>query len=194
MHSYSHLPITLEHPGVTVTADNWKKYAIGETGDEVIRDGGSVRVPMMLRDAAAIQLVKDGKRELSVGYGCDLVWGDGFTPDGEPYDAVQHNIRGNHLAIVTRARGGSTLAIGDTTMTKSVMIDGLPCEMTDNSALIVQRAITQLQDQVENFKKKFAKKGEEEEEKEKEDAKRSRGHQDQGCADPHFAAAAQGRS
>ena len=37
--SYTHLPVTLEHPGVPVTADNWKKYAVGETGDEVLRDG-----------------------------------------------------------------------------------------------------------------------------------------------------------
>jgi hypothetical protein len=165
-HSYTHLPITIEHPGGTVDSTNWRKHAVGETGDEVLRDGHTVRVPLMLRDAEAIQLVREGKRELSVGYGCDLAWGEGITPDGEVYDAVQHNIRGNHLAIVSHARGGSTLRIGDTKMSdqKTVLIDGLPCQMSDKDAAIVQRTIAQLQDQVENFKKKFAKKEEEEEE------------------------------
>ena len=173
-HSYTHLPITIEHPGVTVDASNWKKHAVGETGDEVLRDGGTVRVPMMLRDSKAIELVKDGKRQLSVGYGCELSWGDGVSPEGERYDAVQSNIRANHLAIVAQARGGPSLAIGDTTMTelRNVLIDGLPVQMSDKDALIVQRLITKLQDENEFFKKKFAKKGEEEEEKEKEDAKR----------------------
>ena len=141
MHSYSHLPITIDHPRAMVNADNWKKHAVGETGDEVVRDGGSVRVPMMLRDAKAIELVKSGKRELSVGYGCDLDWTAGITADGEPYDAVQRNIRGNHLAIVTHARGGATLRIGDNAMTelRTVLIDGLPCQMSDKDAAIVQR-------------------------------------------------------
>jgi small-conductance mechanosensitive channel len=57
-------------------------------------------------------------------------------------------------------------------LTKTVLIDGLPVQMSDKDALIVQRAITQLQDQIENFKKKFAKKAEEEEEEEADDAKR----------------------
>jgi hypothetical protein len=69
MHSYTHLPTTLEHPAAPITTDNWKEHATGNTGDEVLRDGGTVRVPMMLRDAKAIEAWKDGsKRQLSVGY------------------------------------------------------------------------------------------------------------------------------
>ena len=111
--SYTHLPVTLDHPGVPVDASNWKKFAVGETGDEVLRDGGTVRVPMMLRDAAAIAAVRDGKKQISVGYSCDVEWCDGITHDGQKYDAVQRNIRGNHVAIVTTARGGPELTFGD---------------------------------------------------------------------------------
>lgn len=174
-HSYTHLPVTIEHPGVMVDAGNWKKHAVGETGDEVLRDGGTVRVPMMLRDSKAIALVKDGKKQLSVGYGCDLSWGDGVSPEGEQYDAVQSNIKANHLAIVSQARGGPTLSIGDTTvteLTKTVLIDGLPIQVSDKDALIVQRTITQLQDQNENFKKMLAAKKKEEDDDDTEDAKR----------------------
>jgi uncharacterized protein len=124
---------------------------------------------MMLRDSKAIQLVKDGKRQLSVGYSCDLSWQDGVTPEGEKYDAIQTNIRGNHLAIVTEARGGPLLTIGDEAMDlKTVMIDGLPCSMSDKDAAIVQRTIQNLHDAFEAFKKKTAK--EEEDEDKKKDA------------------------
>ncbi len=165
-HSYTHLPVTIDHPKHMLTSDNWKRHAVGETGDEVLRDGHTVRVPMMLRDAKAIELVKSGKRQLSVGYACDLVWQDGVTPEGEKYDAIQQNIRGNHLAIVTEARGGPLLTIGDEAMDlKTVMIDGLPCQMSDKDAAIVQRTIQNISDQFEAFKKKTAKEDDEEDKK-----------------------------
>lgn len=112
--TYTHLPLTLEHPAGPVTPSTWKDVAVGETGDEVLRDGQSVRVPMMLRDASAIRAFKNGaKTQLSLGYTCDLEWTAGTSPAGEPYDARQSNIRCNHLALVANARGGSSLHIGD---------------------------------------------------------------------------------
>ena len=162
--SYTHLPITLEHPGMPVSAANWKKHAVGETGDEVLRDGDTVRVPMMLRDAAAIKAVKDGKNQISVGYSCDLEWVDGVTPDGDRYDAVQTNIQGNHVAIVSTARGGPELKFGDKGETvmelKTVTIDGIACQMTDTAMVLVQK----LQDEFELFKKKKKKEDEDDEE------------------------------
>jgi hypothetical protein len=111
--SYAHRPVTNGHPPVPVTADNWKQYAAGQTGDETVRDGQFVRVPMVLMDAAAIKDFRDGKRELSQGYAMDLHWEAGKTEDGEDYDAVMKTIRQNHLALVKRARGGPQLRIGD---------------------------------------------------------------------------------
>ena len=112
--SFAHRPITLTHPTETVDAQNWKKYAVGHTGEDVVRDGESVRVPMLLMDAAAINAYeKDGVKELSMGYSTDLKWKKGVTKDGEAYDAIQTAIRGNHLAMVPVARGGETLRIGD---------------------------------------------------------------------------------
>lgn len=113
LHSFAHRPVTLDHPAVPVTADNWKKFAVGQTGDEVLRDGDTVRVPMVLMDKEAIEDYKAGKNQLSMGYTCDIEWVAGVSPEGEPYDAIQRNIRGNHLAIVKAARGGSQLRIGD---------------------------------------------------------------------------------
>lgn len=114
MKSMAHRPITLTHPKETVNARNWKKFSIGHTGQDVVRDGEFMRVPMLMMDAAAIQAYeKNGVKELSLGYSTELKWGKGKTADGQTYDAVQTEIRGNHLAMVPVARGGEQLRIGD---------------------------------------------------------------------------------
>lgn len=105
-------PVTMGHPKEAVSSENWRDLAVGQVGEEVVRDGESVRVQIALMDAAAIQAVKGGTREISMGYQTPLELKDGTAPDGTPYQAVQTGpIRINHLAIVDRARGGSELRI-----------------------------------------------------------------------------------
>ena len=124
MNSLAHRPLTNDHPSVPVTADNWKEFSVGQSGGEVVRDGEFVRVPMAFMDAKAIKDIKAGKKQLSVGYSCDLEFKDGMTPDGQPYDAIQTNIRGNHIALVKAARGGDRLTVGDqTTLLAPLAID-----------------------------------------------------------------------
>lgn len=115
MKSYAYRPITNDHPSSVVTADNWRELSVGQTGGEVARDGDWVRVPMVLMDSAMIKTVEDGKRELSMGYTCVIEAQDGVTPDGEPYDAIQRQLRMNHLAVVSAARAGPEARIGDET-------------------------------------------------------------------------------
>lgn len=113
MRSFGHKPITDDHPPVLVDARNWKQYAKGQTDGDVARDGDFIRVPMMLSDADTISKVADGKVELSVGYTCELDWQEGKTTDGQSYDAIQRDIKVNHIAVVDAARGGPALRIGD---------------------------------------------------------------------------------
>lgn len=168
MHSYAYRPVTVEHPAQMVDASTWKSVSAGQTGAEVVRDGEFVRVPLVLMDAAAIKAYESGKRELSMGYSAEIVFRDGVSPDGEAYDAVQTNLRMNHLALVDRARGGNQLRIGDgrapgaqdrgapnpqpeksnmsNTNTRTVLVDGLSVETTDAGA----QAIAKLQQQVQD--------------------------------------------
>jgi len=113
MKSFGHKPVTDDHPPVLVDAKNWKQFSKGQTDGEVVREGDFVRVPMMISDAGLVSKVDSGKAELSVGYTCQIAWGEGTTPDGQTYDAMQRNIRVNHVAVVDRARGGPELRIGD---------------------------------------------------------------------------------
>lgn len=113
MESFAHRPVTLGHPAASVSAANWKDVATGWSDGEVARDGDFIRVSMLLADAGAIAAVEGGTRELSMGYDCLLEWTTGVTSAGEAYDAIQRNIRSNHIAIVPAARGGPELRIGD---------------------------------------------------------------------------------
>lgn len=119
MASLAYKPITDDHPPVQVTDKNWKKYAVGSAGGEIAKDGQFIRVPMMLMDGAAIKKVEAGKAELSVGYSCEIHWTPGEF-NGEKYDAVQADIKANHIAVVDAARGGEKLRIGDAETTNSV--------------------------------------------------------------------------
>lgn len=118
--SFAHRPVTLGHPSSQVTADTWRSVAKGWSDGEVARDGEFVRISMLLADADAIRAVELGTRQISLGYDCELIWGDGITPTGEAYDAKQVRIRGNHVALVEAARGGPELRIGDSMSTPMI--------------------------------------------------------------------------
>ena len=139
--TFAHAPVTDDHPPVMVDAANWRTYARGQTGNEVLRDGQFVRIPMMVTDAAAIAAIQGGKRELSAGYTCDVDFTPGTTPEGDAYDACMRNVVGNHIAIVHRGRAGSECRVGDTetqgaTM-KTIMLDGVSVETTDEGAAAI---------------------------------------------------------
>jgi len=109
LQSFSHAPVTIDHPKELVDADNWKALAVGEVSSDVLRDGEFLAVPLILKDAAAIKAVNSGKRELSAGYTADMI----EAPKDSGYDFIQTNIRINHLALVDSARAGHQARIGD---------------------------------------------------------------------------------
>lgn len=111
--TYAGVPITMGHPTEKVSATNWKTLAVGEVGDDVLRDGEFIRVPMLVRDAQAIAQIEAGVCELSMGYDCKVELRDGVAPNGEAYDAVMSGFTMNHVAVVPEGRGGPELRIGD---------------------------------------------------------------------------------
>lgn len=165
LETFSKIPITIDHPPGPVTAENWRDYAVGTTGDEVLRDGEYLKIGLKITDAAAVKAVRNGQRELSVGYSTDIIWEEGVAPDGTPYHARQTAIVADHVAIVRRGRAGSEVRIGDAgkwgaapisttdkkdTVTMSdalrtVVVDGLSVQTTDQGA----QAITKLQTDLE---------------------------------------------
>ena len=149
--SMAHRPITDDHPPEAVDASNWRKYSHGHTGETIRKDeaNGLVYVPMMISDQALIEKLKNGKREVSCGYSCDLVWEDGVTPEGARYQAKQVNATINHVAVVKHGRAGSMCRIGDSwaefndkeplVAVRTITYDGLPVEVTDAAEAVINK-------------------------------------------------------
>lgn len=159
MQSYAYRPMTNGHPsGDGVNSKNWKDHAIGQTGGEVVRDGHFVKVPLVLMDAKAIEDYEAGKRELSMGYGAEVVFQDGTTDEGEHYDVYLGPMKMNHLSLEYRARGGEQLRIGDNQTQppqgghqmadslRTVIVDGLSVQTTDQGAQAIDKLTRQLSD------------------------------------------------
>jgi len=112
--SLTDVAVTLRHPPGLVDARNWKQFAIGHQSGPVSADGDKAVTTLIVSDAKAIADIAAGKLvELSGGYSCDLEASSGVTPEGIKFDAVQRNIRYNHVGIGPRGWGrqGSTVSL-----------------------------------------------------------------------------------
>jgi hypothetical protein len=99
-------PVTDDHPREWVTIDTIRDYQCGQVGTTWQRDAQDYLVgEILITDAALIDRIRAGKTELSCGYDARIVQDSGEL-DGRAYDYRQTAIRGNHLAVVDRARGG----------------------------------------------------------------------------------------
>lgn len=101
-------PLTIDHPSFMVRSENVRDVVVGAILGEPWQDGQNLRARVVVHDKRAVDLIERGlKAELSVGYTVETELKPGVTPEGVKYDAVQRNIRCNHLSIVTRGRAGN---------------------------------------------------------------------------------------
>lgn len=150
MRSFEMRPVTNDHPPVIVDSTNVNKYSVGTSFGEVTRDGDHLVANLLITHADVIKAIDDGKEEISNGYTADLEWKSGTTPQGEAYDAIQRNIRGNHIAIVDAGRCGGSCRVDDSKAPcscgghevvdislKTITIDGIPVQTTDAGAAVI---------------------------------------------------------
>lgn len=104
-------PLTVRHPG-KVTPKDYKSNAVGHVRDVKAVDT-FVQARAVVQDAGAIDGVERGDLvEVSCGYSCDIDPTSGVW-NGEKYDAIQTNIRYNHVALGPKGwgRAGSSVAL-----------------------------------------------------------------------------------
>ena len=103
--------VTNDHPDDDVTPDNWKRESIG-VALNVRRGEGDMSdmllMDLLIQDSKGIELIKLGKREISLGYDADYEY-----DDDQPGIGYQRNIIGNHIALVDQGRCGPRCAIKD---------------------------------------------------------------------------------
>lgn len=109
MSSFEGKPVTNEHPPELITPETYRQYSRGCA--ENVRKGsgeweGYLIADLHIQDEELIRAVQEGKREISCGYDCSC-------SDNGDGTYSQHEIRGNHVAVVTRGRAGKNVAILD---------------------------------------------------------------------------------
>lgn len=116
------LPVTKEHPSCWVTSSNFKELAGGVTGNDidVVALEGDAEGEIGLKSSITFftndlfDYYQDNK-EVSVGYTCSKKWVD--NPEEVGYDIILTEIEEvNHLAITRRGRGGSSVAVIDSSI------------------------------------------------------------------------------
>ena len=93
-------PITVGHKAMVNAGNAAQVQPIGTVLTGGRRDGNDIEADVVIYD------LPTSARELSCGYQLDLDETPGTTPDGKHYDAIQRNIRYNHVAVVPRGRAG----------------------------------------------------------------------------------------
>lgn len=106
-------PVTDGHHGL-VTKDNSHDLMKGFTASNGHVEGNMLYNDITITDPNLISQIKNGsKRELSIGFETQMDPTSG-TYNGTKYDAVQRNIRINHVAVVPKGRAGHEVRlIGD---------------------------------------------------------------------------------
>lgn len=89
-----------------------RKGVQGVIGESVYFDGETLRGNLKVFSEAMANLIANGKKELSCGYRCTYEYAPGVF-EGQPYEFVQRDIRGNHLALVDNGRMGPKVAVQD---------------------------------------------------------------------------------
>lgn len=171
MKSFHLVPVTDDHPECgwldAQTASSYSKGA----ADMPVRDGDKMRAKLLITDAALVaKIMNREKAQVSNGYFADLEMRSGVY-EGESFDAIQRNIRGNHVAIVDEARAGPDARIkldsadgvmvqsllpaqtvpGEIMEEKTLKIDGVDVKLPAQAAQLVERQLAKQDEEIEKL-------------------------------------------
>lgn|SRR5574338_13828 len=118
MRSIDTAAVTVGHPG-KVTPDNWRTLSVGHPSNPR-RDGIFAAADLVINDATTLRRIDAGELvEISMGYDCEVELRSGVY-DGQPYDAIQRNIRYNHIGLLPEGAGRAGSAV-------RLRLDGVDC-------------------------------------------------------------------
>ena len=122
--SFNAVPFIDEHEMI---GDGFTKYDNRPAGGvlyNVKADNGVLLGDFKIYSEKLKDEIANGKKELSLGYLCDYELSRGMW-NGQRYDAIQKNIRGNHVALVNKGRMGADVRVYD----KSITMDSLSVDL-----------------------------------------------------------------
>ena len=107
--SFKNVPLINDHEMLSGFKDDENATAPEEHGvagvltSNVYYDSPWMRGDLKVFSREMQELLNKGKKDLSLGYSCDFELKSGIF-DGQAYEAVQTNLRGNHIALVDEGR------------------------------------------------------------------------------------------
>jgi hypothetical protein len=122
--TFNNLPVLREHVPVTAEAHR-PEAVVGSTGTDAKFEHPYLSNSFVIwaRDNGIDNVENQSKRALSCGYSYDADMTPGVF-EGQAYDGVMRNIKGNHLALVKDGRAGPEIIVGDsmeTIMSKTAL-------------------------------------------------------------------------
>lgn len=115
LNSFKLVPIVDDHtmlgtkPGMQPAEE---KGVHGVIGDDVYFKDGIIYGDLKIFSESLKEEIENGKKELSMGYFCDYELKEGEFK-GQPYQAIQRNLRINHVALVDEGRMGADVRVMD---------------------------------------------------------------------------------
>lgn len=110
--TFNGLPILLDHH-LESAEEPQKEHRVGSLGTDAEFVAPYLNNSLIITDAQAIEQIESGERvELSSAYKFEPIFSSG-TFNGEPYDFIMTNIRGNHVALVHNGRAGPDVVVAD---------------------------------------------------------------------------------
>ncbi|MCP4831100.1 MAG: DUF2213 domain-containing protein, partial [Gammaproteobacteria bacterium] len=85
----------------------------GVTGEKIYFENDTLYGNIKLYSQSMANAVEAGKEDLSLGYACKYKFGVEGIFNDSVYDAIQYDIRGNHLALVDEGRMGKEVSVMD---------------------------------------------------------------------------------
>jgi len=111
--SFNLVPFIDDHEFLGVDGTPAEKKGVqGTTGESATFDYPYLKNNLRVYSNFLQNQIVQGKKELSPSYRCDYEFTSGVF-DGQKYDAIQRNLRGNHLALVDKGRTGPDVAVLD---------------------------------------------------------------------------------
>ncbi|MBO5810412.1 MAG: DUF2213 domain-containing protein [Bacteroidales bacterium] len=107
------VPLVDDHTMIGEDYTPAEKKGVDGVVNNIHQEGDALVGDISIYSEAMKDKISKGKKDLSMGYFCtyDLEEGD---YNGQHYDAIQRNIRSNHVALVDRGRCGHDVRVFDT--------------------------------------------------------------------------------
>jgi hypothetical protein len=111
--SFKLLPFIDDHEMLGTDATPAEEKGIqGTTGEDVYFDYDTLYGNFKIYSNSLNNSIENGKKDVSLGYKCKYKFETGSF-NGEVYDAIQTDLRGNHIALVDNGRMGKEVSVCD---------------------------------------------------------------------------------